>query len=190
MLRREGIYFQPKKQFECFYFAPNRARLEDGWGDFKLAADSKGDIRRYKGGSRRGSGRTVRREIRDKKHGGVLCYRHHAAGLRFHRFGDAWFLEISPTYYYSSDGEKPSPLHAYQLAGMKVLERNNAVIAQIRIWEALLQDRPDMYRDPYPWLGFGALVNFDVQQGIPDDQWKPLPIEDQESEGELLESAA
>jgi len=188
LLRRDGVLFQGAKQFQCYYFAPTRTKIDGGWGELNLTADSQRAVRRFNATQRRRkSGRAVVVEILDKKTRGLLCYRHSAAGLRFHRFGSEWYLEVSPTYYYSKNGFEASPLHEYQLAGIKRLEHNNAVAGQVRLWETVLQDRTDMYRSTYPWLGFGKLLSFDVLGGLEDDLWKPLPPDDTEGvEGELL----
>jgi hypothetical protein len=66
---------------------------------------------------------------------------------------------------------------------MKRLERNNAVAGHLKLWESALQDRADLYRTPYTWLGFGKLGYFDVGQGIPDEQWKPI-ADDEVTTGE------
>jgi hypothetical protein len=60
------------------------------------------------------------------------------------------------------------------LTGIRILEKNPAVLGQVVMWAALLKDPEiqDMFRDsPYPYLGFGDLLTFESALGIEDGEW-------------------
>lgn len=98
-------------------------------------------------------------------------YRHSAFFGQFHRFGDKWYLEISPTYHFTRDGYRTSIFREAQLTGIKRLERNPAVLGQVVMWAEYLQDKPDLFKKPYPFLNFGSLVQFEIQAGLDDKTW-------------------
>ena len=66
----------------------------------------------------KGGGRTVFSIYRDTENKITYC-RHYAAYLTFKRFEDQWYLEINPTYHYTSDGEHDSYYSAEKLSKMK-----------------------------------------------------------------------
>jgi hypothetical protein len=102
----------------------------------------------------------------------IAYYRHSAFQGRFRRFAAQWFLQITPTYYFTSDGYSPHPFYESKLKGIKALERNPAVLGQIVMWaDVLAERRTDLFTAPYPHLGFGALASVDLEVGIDDQAW-------------------
>ena len=176
-LFREGIRYQHESQFKFYYFLPNRDRKQR----FYRYHSQQNETRRE-----------VVKPITNKKLKTLLCYRHSAMEARFSRFDSLWHLEVSPTYFYTCDGEKPYMFHGDQLAGIKRLEHNESVLGQLIMWERLLTDRGDIFRHEYPLLRFDGLRRFTVGQGISDDLWLPVEeeaaIEDEDIEvqGSLL----
>ena len=47
------------------------------------------------------------------------------------------------------------------------------MLGQVIMWAEYLKQREDMFTKPYPFLGFGSLLSFDLDAGIPDDAWLP-----------------
>ena len=89
----------------------------------------------------------------------------------FRQFGGRWFLEISPTYHYTSDGKNESPYRAENLSGMKRQEGHQAVSNNVKFLAYYLSHH-DLLNPEYPFLGFGSLVEFKVDFGIHDEHWK------------------
>lgn len=176
-LTREGIRYQHESQFKLFYFLPNRDRKQRFYKYHSQEKETR---------------REVVKPITNKKTKTMLCYRHSAMEGRFHKFNGHWYLEVSPTYFYTCDGEKPYLYHGDQLAGIKRLERNESVLGQLIMWERLLTDRGDIFRQEYPLIRFDGLLRFTVGQGISDDLWLPVEEEaayedeDIETTGSLL----
>jgi hypothetical protein len=98
-------------------------------------------------------------------------YRHSAFEGRFLCLDDAWYLEITPTYYFTRDGRYESILTADLLKGIKQLERNPAVLGQVFMWADYLSSPGDLFTPIYPFLGFGSLQTFDIAAGVDDDAW-------------------
>jgi hypothetical protein len=101
-------------------------------------------------------------------------YRHNGFYGRFRRYSDEWFLQIDPTYRFTSDGRSEHPRASALLSGIRKLEKNPAVLGQVVMWAALLRDTDtqDMFGDPpYPYLGFEDLLTFESAVGIDDDEW-------------------
>ena len=59
----------------------------------------------------------------------VAYYRHVGFERHFRRIGSegSGFLEINPTYYYTTDGHEPHPFREEYLSKIKTIEGNNAV---------------------------------------------------------------
>ncbi len=160
-LYREGVRFQSEYPFKLYYFIANK--------------DGKPRQYRYHSQQKQSS-REVVKLLTNKKTGNIMCYRHSAMEGRFQRFDSLWYLEVSPTYFYSIDGINPYPYHGDQLAGVKRLERNESVLGQLIMWERLLTDRGDIFRPEYTMLRFDGLTRQIVNLGIVDELW--LPVEE------------
>jgi hypothetical protein len=100
-------------------------------------------------------------------------YRHSAFQGRFHRFDGAWYLEITPTYRFTSDGYAVHRFAADYLKKIKEMELNDAVAGQVIMWAEVLRDPPDLVRPDYLFLSFGGLETFDISVGIDDASWHP-----------------
>lgn len=100
-------------------------------------------------------------------------YRHHAFEGRFRRFGEEWFLQIDPTYRFTTDGRQVHPNASKLLSGIHKLERNQTVLGQVVMWASLLKDpeAPDMFALTYPHLGFGDLLELESPVSVNDDDW-------------------
>lgn len=104
----------------------------------------------------------------------VGYYRHAALRRRFIRIEDDWYLALLPTYHFTFDGRRESYWAADMLAGIKRLERNDAVRAQTETWARFLRaagHEGSLLADPAP-LRFGELLSFEVKHGIDDRAWQ------------------
>lgn len=103
--------------------------------------------------------------------GTVYCYRHSAFKGQFRCYGNAWYLEITPSYHFTSDGVTVHPQSEDLLSKIKQIERNQAVMGQVRMWAYYLAPQSSLFDPVYPYLGFGQMVSFDVQFGLNDADW-------------------
>lgn len=120
---------------------------------------------------KRKADREVVKELRNKKLKHLMGFRHSAMWGRFARYDRKWYLEVTPTYYFTDPGGlKQSRLHPDWLSGIKRLELNEAVRGQLVMWEDLLTS-DDLFTQPYPYLSFDRLVQFDTDRGLDDAAW-------------------
>jgi hypothetical protein len=116
--------------------------------------------------------REVVKVLVNKKKGHVMGHRHSAMTAQFARYGDCWYLEVSPTYHFTGpDAVKPSNYSAEWTTGIKRLERNNAVLGQLGMWAELLNPPADLFAEPYPYLSFGEPLTFQSERGLDDAAW-------------------
>ncbi len=148
-------YLKPKSGFGFYYFAPTK--------------DLSPRVVRWKRSKE--SERTVFQAYPSKKDPTrIAYYRHSAFEPKFRRLGGTWFLEITPTYYFTSDGKMPSKYRDSYLSGIKRIEKNVAVTGSVLFWAHLLTAR-DLFSKTSPFLTFSDLLEFPVEFGIHDDDW-------------------
>ncbi len=156
MLKRDEVDFDREQEF--YYFGPG-PNLQ---------------MRKY-------NGRTVFSGYENRKNPErILYYRHTAFRPQFQRYGGCWYLEITPTYYFTFNGRIISYYHESALSGIKLLETQSKThLAQIQLWADLLTQKPSLYDSSYRFLKFGELQAFDVEFGVDDAAWRPDPKETQ-----------
>jgi hypothetical protein len=98
----------------------------------------------------------------------ISCYRHAACEARFVRFGDQWFIQLTPEYHFTRDGTAPSLYSDEWVSGIKKLEHNESVDGQVVMWAALLRET-SMFESRI--LEFGNVLTFDFDAGLDDDAW-------------------
>jgi hypothetical protein len=158
---------------DCYYFAPTKG----------------GRARRvrYESLSKQ-STRTVFKGYASKTDKNrIAYYRHLAFGGQFRRYGSQWYLEIVPTYHYTSDGFRLDRWSAERLAGIKRLERNPAVLHQVLFWADYLRAprTGSLFKQEYGLLQFGDLLALDADSGVSDAEW--LPREEDEATRQAAE---
>jgi hypothetical protein len=121
----------------------------------------------------------------DPVSGNFQYYKHAAFQSRFLPIGDAWYLEVSPTYYYSSDGKTSYRNYQALLKGIKRQEHNLSVLMNVIMWRDILATT-GLLTDSYPFLNVGDPIRFNLDVGIDDEAWlgKASPDED-----EIIKSA-
>lgn len=123
-------------------------------------------------GQKKHTAREVVKVLVNKKKGHIMGHRHSAMNARFAKYGDAWYLEVSPTYIFTGpDAINSSKYAAEWTTGIKRLERNNAVLGQLGMWAEVLAPATDLFAEPYPYLSFGELLSFQLDRGLDDAAW-------------------
>lgn len=127
----------------------------------------------YRGFKTRTSRSVVKLYPKKKSPTETAYCRHSAFSGRFQRFGTQWYLEITPTYYFTSNGYREDRFAHERLKKIKELESNSAVLGQFMMWHQYLTKRVngDMYTKRYPFLAFGDISDYSVAHGIPDNLW-------------------
>lgn len=124
------------------------------------------------GGQTRTIVRTYRREDDSLKY-----VRHLALDRRFRRYGETWYLEIVPTYFFSRDGYWESGFAAKQLSGIKRIERHRDVRRHVETWSWILRGEVDlggMAPDPNRRLiEFGLLADVELDNSADDEFASP-----------------
>lgn len=109
--------------------------------------------------------------------------RHHAFVPRYQRIGDDWFVSITPTFVFTSDGYRPHPASGIMLAGKKKLEKAGAIRGQFVMWRHLLMasasapthtllDETDEWLNERPRIGFEPLEALSMPVSVPEDVWR------------------
>jgi len=99
-----------------------------------------------------------------------VWFRHLAFQGQFRLFSGLWYLEITPTYRFTTDGYNLDRFHEERLSGIKRLEGNRAVLSSVMFWAQYLRPRSGLFRKPRP-LEFGELLSFRTDVGIVDKTW-------------------
>lgn len=121
----------------------------------------------------------------------IAYYRHSAFLGQFARHDAVWYLEVVPTYYFTSDGYRTDRYRADRLAGIKRLERNPSVLGQLRMWVSVLCTSDTLFEQDYAHLRFGQLERFELPCGVDDVAWvkredQPLPTEEEIEQADSL----
>jgi hypothetical protein len=116
----------------------------------------------------------------------VSYYRHAAFKAQFHRFNGKWFLQVIPTYHFTSDGYRVSPLAAAALSGIKRLENNEAVYGQVLMWARIFQQQTSWKARPRR-LFLADPLKFQSTAGFEDDVWLKQQPTGEEAEAMLEE---
>ena len=108
--------------------------------------------------------------------------RHLAFRSRFKHFDGQWYLEVTPTYVFTWDGERLYHFHEESLSGIKQIERNRAVLSGLLLWADYLGgDSSDLFSEPKA-LRFGPPRRVELPVGIDDEGWRAKGPEDRDAE--------
>jgi hypothetical protein len=124
--------------------------------------------------------RDVFKAYKKKNSDEIAFYRHSAFEGFFKRFGKLWYLEITPTYFFTSDGYRTSKYFDENLKGIKRLEKHSAVFGQLVMWASFLKEdqQTDMFKLKYPFIEFGELEALEMDVGIDDARWLKNEVEE------------
>lgn len=112
----------------------------------------------------------------------IAYYRHLAFLPRFRRIAGNWFLEITPTYHFTKDGEEPDPYREERLSKIKRIEKNAAVFANVLFWGRFIESPDDLFRKGNEFVHFTELVGFPVGFGVNDSEWASQAEEAEKTE--------
>ncbi|MBB0026130.1 DUF4365 domain-containing protein [Ralstonia pickettii] len=141
---------------KCFFFPPSESNTPY---DYAYRGDKKA------------TAREVFKERRNKQQRHLMGFRHSAMKAQFYRFGDDWYLEVTPTYFFTKNGREQSKWHEEWLKGIKELEKNGAIRGQLMMWVDILRNPPGLFDEGYPFLDFGPPAVFSIDRGIDDNAW-------------------
>jgi hypothetical protein len=139
----------------------------------------------YRGISKNTSRKVVEHYPNKKDPTRAGYYRHLAFTAQFHYLDENWYLELTPTYYYTRDGTIRMANYEGLLSGIKRLGRNSAVLGQTVFLAEYLSRPPELFRRD-TGLQFDGLVLFDSDVGLNDDVW----LEREEDKGAAIKAGS
>lgn len=155
--KARALALRYSKDLNCYYFGATNDLSEFALGYQSLVNETSRTV--FRGYPKRG------------KPTEVAYYRHSAFQGRFKRHGDDWYLEITPTYYFTWDGWRLDRFYEDRLKKIKEQEKNPAVRGQVVMWAEYLSRDGNLFESQYPLLRFGELMRFDVDAGLDVDAW-------------------
>lgn len=117
------------------------------------------------------SKKTVISEIYSKSEGHIICFKHLAFHYSIYDFDDTWYLSISPTWSFSSNGWKKSRFSKNYKSGIKRLEGNKSVYYYFRFWAYFL-NYYDLFDQPYDFFKTKKAFSFPFSPIVEDNNWK------------------
>lgn len=119
----------------------------------------------------RNSGQTVCDRYARKSDPSIISYyRHLAFEIQFLRFDNTWYLELTPTYFFTHDGFKLHMYYESKLKGKKGLDKAEIVFSETLFWADILRrGTNDMFSRSI--LTFDFPYNSDFEVGINDALW-------------------
>ena len=119
--------------------------------------------------------------------GKVGFVRHHAFAPKFECMMDQWFLMVSPTYHFTTNGYTRHPFPDALLSGKKRLENNAAIRGQVIMWHRFLTQNEggvaDLFAEPVGppvTLRFDPPPEIELPTTVPDDVWGRRPATEQD----------
>jgi Domain of unknown function (DUF4365) len=98
--------------------------------------------------------------------------RHLAFRPRFIQFDNVWYLEVTPEWFFTWDGEREDRKADERRRWLKSRERNAAVSNHVRFWEHVITSQLGAVGDQELPLRFGPLRTERVAVGIDDRAWQ------------------
>lgn len=166
----KGLRIRYSKGCECYWFAAETSKIERRLTYRSHTRTTKRDV--------------VKKYMDKADSEKALSYRHNAFEKRFVRLGEYWFLQIEPTYIFTSDGNERHRYHESLLDGIQQIEGDAAVSGTIAMLRDILRDRETMFERPNEFIRIGEIVKVECSVGIDDDAWrrakaKWLPLDEE-----------
>ncbi len=98
-------------------------------------------------------------------------FRHLAFRGQFRHFDSSWYLEVTPTYRFTVDGNRLERFHAERLSGIKRLEGNRAVLSVVLFWSEYLTAPRSLFSGKVKALHLSRPVCFESVVGLDDRSW-------------------
>ncbi|MEQ9487661.1 MAG: DUF4365 domain-containing protein [Alphaproteobacteria bacterium] len=124
-----------------------------------------------------------------KEEGRVDFVRHHAFVPRFELLGDQWFLIITPTYHFTTNGFTPHSYPQALLSGKKRMDNSASLRGQVIMWHRFLT-KSDFAKDDlfgqqvenYRSLCFDVPPQIALETRVPEDVWGSQKKKSEESD--------
>lgn len=103
--------------------------------------------------------------------------RHHAFAPRFELLQDQWFLVVSPSYHFTTNGFIPHSFPDALLSGKKRLDNSASLRGQVIMWHRFLtwtEPADDLFAQVgtvEPHLRFGEPPQVALDRRVPEDVW-------------------
>lgn len=126
-----------------------------------------------------------------RKDSGEISYvRHHAFQPRFERLGEQWYLIISPSYFFTSDGYSPHSHPHALLAGKKRTDNNASLRGQVIMWHRFLSrhtvggNQDTLFGDAVDAaaLKFAEPPSVELSTSVPESAWRSAKVTDANDE--------
>lgn len=133
--------------------------------------------------------------VKDKKDASKIAFvRHHAFAARFELMLDQWFLILSPTYHFTTNGLLRHSYPAALLAGKKRLDNNASLRGQVIMWHRFLSGsevpKDDLFGSHQieeKILEFGAPPLVSLPTTVPEKAWGSTKLKVKDGSRELQE---
>lgn len=132
----------------------------------------------YEASKNKAEAEVVNVAVSKKEEGRVDFVRHHAFEPRFELLEGQWYLIISPTYFFTTNGFTPHSYPAALLAGKKRMDNSASLRGQVIMWHRFLTRRErapaDLFGgkdDEEPRLKFGEPPTIALETRVPEDVW-------------------
>ncbi|HBJ42923.1 MAG TPA: hypothetical protein DDZ20_19890 [Hyphomonas sp.] len=113
-----------------------------------------------------------------KEEGRVEFVRHHAFVPRFELLDDQWFLVVTPTYFFTTNGFTPHSYPQALLSGKKRMDNSASLRGQVIMWHRFLtlkdRDEGDLFGQEIPSeprMRFGPPPQIALATRVPEDVW-------------------
>jgi hypothetical protein len=119
--------------------------------------------------------RVVGRYGKKRKDPSQAAYWRHSGFMhRFVRISGTWFVELTPTYHFTYNGQDADGFAGERLKKIKEIENNAAVLGQFVMWRDFLvtHRNEDLLTQRYPFLSFSTTDPLELDVGVPDELWK------------------
>ncbi|PWR21609.1 hypothetical protein DKG75_06300 [Zavarzinia compransoris] len=158
-------------------------RKDLGWNKdkrlfyFRAAAENTSRTFAYEASKKRTSTEVVNVAFNKLDESRVEFVRHHAFVPRFERIFDQWYLVISPTYFFTTNGFVPHSYPGALLAGKKRLDNSASLRGQVVMWHRFLtqpeRDANNLFAEvsSAPRLKFGEPPTVALATRVPEDVW-------------------
>jgi hypothetical protein len=159
--QRNIIHKVVEKNINLFYFRP---RLDNDQRPYSKKIY-------YSRFGRKSHQSVCERYVRKSDPSVISFYRHLALEHKFYRYDGQWYLEITPTYYFTHDGFKMHYYYESKLKGKKALDKATAVFSETIFWAWFLGQESGKLFEYSPTLKFGQLWESDLNAGLDDNLW-------------------
>lgn len=132
------------------------------------------------------------RKYKTAKKDEVLSTRHFAFSADFLRLADAWYVALTPDWFFSYGDEYLRSFYGDKLlSGLKRMERNRSVYDQFRFLASWLEniDREDLFSgeaENSPTISFGSPLKLIGGRPLDEQLWEPLQIPSEDDLQERL----